>query len=91
MFLLTYITNTNLTCMTKKILAFAVFAALALPGMTYAANYAYVNASGDVSMVTAASPGVAIASAPNIATHSGVLLLDSTNDAEVVGDSVSGF
>ena len=75
----------------KQIFALAIFAALALPGLTYAANYAYVNANGDVGMVSAMSPNAAIATAQNIAKHSGVMLLDSTEDNGVVGDSVSGF
>ena len=62
-----------------------------LPAFATAATYAYVNQSGEVRMVTADTPTIAIATAPNIHVHSGVLLLDSAADNEVIGDSVSGI
>jgi len=61
-----------------------------LPAIGHAATFAYVNASGDVATVVANDPMTAIAIAPNIALHSGVLLLDSPADNEVVGDEVPG-
>lgn len=63
---------------------------LGFPGLTYAATYAYVNQSGNVSTVTASEPMAAIRTAPGISLHSGVLLLSSQADNEIVGDSVSG-
>ncbi len=59
-----------------------------LPAISYAATFAYVNTSGDVATVTANDPMTAIATAPNIAIHSGVLLLNSPDDNAVVGDEV---
>ncbi len=63
---------------------------MALPSFAHAATYAYVNKSGEVSTVTANDWMTAIATAFNIATHSGVLLLDSQADMDIVGDSVGG-
>ena len=74
---------------TGLIVATAVF--IALPALASAASYAYVDNIGDVKTVTANDWQTAIAIAPNIYIHSGVLLLDSAADYEVVGDDVSGF
>lgn len=63
---------------------------LGFPGLTYAASYAYVNTSGNVSIVTASDPMTAIRTAVGISLHSGVILLNSQTDNEIVGDSVSG-
>lgn len=72
--------------LTVAIAAFAV-----LPALASAAAYAYVDNGGDVKTVTANTWQAAIATAPNIYIHSGVLLLDSAADYEVVGDDVSGI
>ena len=69
----------------------AVIITISLPVLSYAASYAYVHNSGEVRMVTADNYMQAIATAPNIAERSGVLLLDSSNDNSVVGDQVSGI
>ncbi len=69
----------------------ATMAFLALPAFASAASYAYVDNIGDVKTVTANDWQTAIEIAPNIYIHSGVLLLDSAADYEVVGDDVSGF
>lgn len=53
---------------------------LALPGLTHAATYAYVNQAGEVNAVTANDWMTAIATAVNIHIHSGVLLLTNQND-----------
>ncbi len=66
-------------------------AVLAAPVSAFAATYAYVNTSGDVTTMEAANAATALATAPNMAVHSGVLLLDSSDDQEVVGDDVSGI
>ncbi|MDD4989382.1 MAG: hypothetical protein PHV42_03065 [Candidatus Pacebacteria bacterium] len=55
-------------------------AVMAFPAVSFAATYAYVNQDGDVSIVTADSGLQAIAIAPNIDEHSGVILL--TNPAQ---------
>ena len=62
--------------------------ALVSPATADAAQYAYVDNTGDVRSVTANDWRTAIATAPNIDEHSGVLLLDSVEDFEVVGDDV---
>ena len=50
--------------------------------------FAYVNVEGDVRTVEAADPNTALATAPSIHARSGVLLLDSSDDQNVVGDDV---
>ncbi len=61
----------------------------ALPSFAAAATYAYVNTAGEVRTVSADAPMTAIAIAPGIALHSGVLLLVNPSDG-IVGDSVGG-
>lgn len=61
---------------------------MALPGIASAATYAYVNTLGEVSTVTANTWQTAMATAPNIHTHSGVMLLDTQADFDIVGDSI---
>jgi hypothetical protein len=73
----------------KTGLILAALAVMAAPAGAFAATYAYVNASGDVSTVTANDPTSAIMTAPNIAVHSGVMLLTNPADT-VVGDKVPG-
>lgn len=62
--------------------------AMAVPTLAYAATYAYVNQSGEVSTVTANDPTTAMRIAPSIDEHSGVMLLDTQADYQVVGDTV---
>lgn len=61
---------------------------MALPGIASAATYAYVNTLGEVNTVVANSWQTAIATAPNLHIHSGVMLLDTQADFEIVGDSI---
>jgi len=46
---------------------------------TFAATYLYVNTSGNLQGIEANNPTEAIATASNIATHSGVLLVNGTS------------
>ncbi len=85
------------TPITRKTLSFikvglvvAAFAVMSAPALSYAATYAYVNSAGNVSTVIANDPNTALMTAPGISTHSGVMLLDSTDDTEVIGDGVNG-
>lgn len=75
----------------KAGLMIATLALLVLPGLTQAANYAYVDNNGDVKSVVASDWQTAIKTAFNIYIHSGVLLLDSAEDLAVVGDHAGGF
>ncbi|MEK7602373.1 MAG: hypothetical protein AAB472_02715 [Patescibacteria group bacterium] len=81
-------TTTQFALTTTQILVGAVLAissilAFALPSQAHAATYAFVNTSGDVSIVSANDPVSAMATAFNIALHSGVMLLQSQTDAFV--------
>jgi hypothetical protein len=70
---------------------FVTLALIAVPAFSQAATYAYVNQNGDVSSVVANDPLTAIAIAPNRAMHSGVILLDSQSDTDLLNDDVSGI
>ncbi|MDB5265167.1 MAG: hypothetical protein JWN64_738 [Parcubacteria group bacterium] len=76
--------------MKKVLLGAASAALLALPGISFAATYAYVNQSGEVMTVDAATANAALMTAPGIGIHSGVMLMDDSSDQEVVGDKVPG-
>ncbi|MEK7461974.1 MAG: hypothetical protein AAB618_00125 [Patescibacteria group bacterium] len=67
------------------------FALMSLPMFASAATYAYVDASGEVKPVLADTWQEAIAKAPNIHIHSGVMLLDSPSDFDIVGNDVAGY
>jgi hypothetical protein len=62
-------------------------AAMALPAFAHAATFAYVNQSMEVRTVVANDWMSAIATAPNIDEHSGVLLLINPNSS-IVGSSI---
>ena len=78
----------------KGLITIVVTTAIMFAGFTVMANaatYAYVDVNGDVKSVTAADWKTAIAVAPNIHKHSGVMLLTTAADYEMVGDSVLGY
>lgn len=60
---------------------------MGLPGLSLAAIFAYVNSAGNVSTVSAETPYIALATAPNIHVHSGVMLLTANVDvnASIIG------
>ncbi|HEX5774843.1 MAG TPA: hypothetical protein VFY28_02690 [Candidatus Paceibacterota bacterium] len=68
--------------------AMALSAAIAVPGVSLAATFAYVNTAGEVMTVEAATPNAAILTAPGIHPRSGVLLIDGTDDSQLIGDDV---
>ena len=70
--------------------AATVAGVLAIPAATFAATYAYVNTSGEVMSVEAANSSTALATAPGIALHSGVMLIDDSSN-DIVGYDVAGF
>lgn len=76
----------------KKIIlgALAFAGVLAGPALSYAQMYAYVDQAGDVRTVDAASANAALMTAPSIDEHSGVMIIDSSDDSDVVGDDVPG-
>lgn len=87
------ITSNSFSVASKRLLiaglvASSVFA-MAIPSFAHAATYAYVNQSGEVSTVTADNPTLAMANAFKIDIHSGVMLLISQLDFELVGDSIN--
>lgn len=87
-------TNTVSNSMSLRIIALTLVAfmgMLALSSKASAATYAYVDAAGDVKSVVANDWMSAIAVAPNIHIHSGVMLLTTAADYTVVGDSVAGY
>lgn len=73
----------------KKLLlgSLALAAIVAIPGVSLAATYAYVNTAGEVMTMEASNPSTAISTAPGIHPRSGVMLIQSTSDP-VVGDNV---
>ncbi len=72
-------------------LLLVAFALVATPSFASAATYAFVNNFSEVSMVVADSPTLAIRNATNISAHSGVLLLDSVSDNDLLGNRVTGI
>jgi hypothetical protein len=76
----------------KTFLSSAALLALiaAGPAAAQAATYAYVNNDGEVMTVESATAMNAIMTAPNIDENSGVMIIDSAADQEIVGDDVSG-
>jgi hypothetical protein len=76
--------------MMKGFIVLSGFLALMSPAFASAASYAYVNSSGNVSMVQADTATLAMRNAPNISVHSGVMLLSSLTDS-LIGDQVAGM
>ena len=76
----------------KKLLlgSLALAAVVAVPGVSLAATYAYVNTAGEVMTMEAPNSSVALSTAPNLHVHSGVMLIESTEDEEIIGDDVPG-
>jgi short subunit dehydrogenase-like uncharacterized protein len=64
---------------------------MGLPLFASAATYAYVDTTGEVKPVVANTWQEAIAKAIGIHIHSGVLLLDSPSDFDIVGNEVSTY
>ena len=73
--------------MKKYLLGALALAFVALPAAASAATYAYVNNTGEVRTIDAASAQAALM-APDIDNHSGVMLIDA--NSSIVGTSVSG-
>lgn len=69
-------------------LSIIAFALISIPNYSYAATYAFVNTSDEVSMIVSNTANEAIRDGQNIAAHSGVMLLNSSN-MEIVGDRVN--
>lgn len=69
----------------RFVVAIAAIAVAAVPALSLAATFAYVNTQGEVRTVTADSASIALMTAPNIDSHSGVLLLDSADDNVILG------
>lgn len=72
----------------KYLCALAVLAGVSVPTASYAQMFAYVNRDGEVMTVDRDTPEEALMAAPDIDEHSGVLMINSSADAEIVGDQV---
>jgi len=73
-----------------KTVALAATLFLVGPALAMAATYAYVNTAGEVMSVEASTATQALTTAPNLHVHSGVMLVDGSDDSEVIGDDVPG-
>lgn len=62
-----------------------------LPAFASAATYAYVDTTGEVKPVVADTWQQAIAKAVGIHIHSGVMILDSSSDFDIVGNDVASY
>lgn len=67
-----------------------VLGVAAVPALSMAATYAYVNTTGEVMTMEAATAAQALLTAPNLHVHSGVMLIDDSADNELKGDQVPG-
>lgn len=76
--------------MNKLYLGALALAAFIVPGISHAQMFAYVNTAGEVRSMEAVSAETALVTAPDLHARSGVMLLDSSADQEVVGDDVPG-
>lgn len=71
--------------MNKFFLASLVLAAVvAVPSLSLAATYAYVNTAGEVMTVESADWQTAIRTAPSIHPRSGVMLIENDEDREIL-------
>jgi hypothetical protein len=88
----TKINNLNASKLAVATLGLVMALALmSLPLFANAATYAYVDTTGEVKPVLADTWQEAIAKAPGIHIHSGVMLLNSPSDFDIVGNDVSGY
>jgi len=63
--------------------------AMSFPAFSYASTYAYVNQFGQLNTVVADTPTSAIAIAPGISVHSGVMLVVNGSTGAVLGANTS--
>lgn len=87
------VSNTTMNVILASILGVGMLAAmfLAFAISASAATYAYVDAQGEVKAVVADTWMAAIATAPGIHIHSGVMLLKSAADFTIIGDDVKSI
>jgi len=64
--------NMNIKQITTTLVALAI---LAIPAVTFANIYQYIDSGGNVQSIQANSPSEALATAPNLGLHSGVILV----------------
>ncbi len=62
------------------------FVVLATPNFSYAETYAFVDKVGEVKTIVASGPYIAIDTAPNRVFDSGVILLKTSSDFDIVGN-----
>jgi len=72
----------------KALVLTAIILAAGFPAFSYASTYAYVNQYGQMNTVVADTAAIAIAIAPGISVHSGVMLVNGSTGA-VLGANTS--
>ena len=87
----TTILSSSKIALTVTGLAIAAFVTMSLPLSASAATYAYVDTTGEVKPVVADTWQEAIAKAIGIHIHSGVMLLSSPSDFDIVGNKASTY
>ena len=81
----------NKSIFSKAGIIAAAFLLVGLPAFSYAASYAYVDSFGEVRQFTANTSAIAITDAPGIDIHSGVCLMTTQADDDMIGNHVSGM
>jgi len=74
--------------MKSMLIGASMLATFALPAAALAATYQYVNTSGQIMTETAVNEQAAL-TAPDIAAHSGVILIEDTDTMMTTGTTVS--
>lgn len=72
---------------TLAVALLSILALFSMPSLTHAAQYAYIDTLGQLKSVTATDWMTAIAIAPNIHMHSGVYLLDDSDEFDDMRDA----
>jgi hypothetical protein len=66
---------------TRFLVLATALAVAAVPAVSFGATFAYVNQENEIRTMTADTALIALATAPNIHIHSGVIQLDDVSEA----------